>query len=187
VNGEYVQQGDLNAIPGHARRLFDTNLGGFRTRKPMLLLSATTGSVPTNAPTLVAWNTVAFDTDNMFGTVVDTGAVIRTSGIYLVEGHVAVTGVAGATNSTPILATRILINGSNQATDAVSVNYARFQAANGASVRSAVPVALDVGAVVRMITEQNSGVSAPLDANNGGTRLGLEWLAPIDAGTGGLS
>lgn len=187
VNDRPVQQGALNAIPEHAQQLFDRTLGGFRRRKPMVKLGAAAGSVPTNDPVVVIWSTVAIDTDNMFGNTADSAVLIRTPGVYLVDGHITVQPVSGATNAAPVLVIRILVNGSNQQTDAVGVNYARFQATSGASVRVSVPVALDANSVIRVVAEQNAGVAAALDPSNGATTVGIEWIAPIPESLGGAT
>src|SRR4051812_38521484 len=84
VDGQIVQQSDLQALAEHAALLFGWLQGGFRSQKPLLELRATTG-VLTNAPAFTLWQQVGVNSDFMYGSIVTPSVFINTPGIYLID------------------------------------------------------------------------------------------------------
>lgn len=187
VDGAYVTQRQLNAFPEHIAQLYASRLAGFRTRKPLVILTAATGSVPYNAYQILGFNTEIEDTDSMWSS--GSTITINTPGIYLVELQIAFVAPTTTADANPYTGGVIYANGVNTELDTLAIARSRMAVGQPSQVTVAVPAALDSKSVLRFAAVQTgaSGQSLNRDDQNGGTKVTVEWLAPLDTKRGAVT
>jgi hypothetical protein len=182
-----VRQRQLNALSAHVRQLFDWQLSGFRTAKPMCVVqcapSGGGAQIPNNTYNYVTFTTEIVDTDGMWS----GGSAVRinTPGIYLLDWRAALVSVPDV-DTLSYIAAIIFLNGVNAETDAIAFSRQRYPANTPVQCHASAVAALDLGTFVYfgVVQRTTEGQSVSVDVSNGGAVATLEWLAPLDADIG---
>lgn len=150
TDGVWEQQPRMGAVTPPAARL---------------TISAASVSIPNNANTAVAFDVEDIDTDSMHDTAVNnTRIMIKTPGLYLIQGDFSFTATASGQR-----VINISVNGSLEAAE----NDGSPSVGAHSSLQTGIIKRLSVGDYIELVAFQNSGGSI---ASSGKPHLSATWL-----------
>lgn len=162
----------LNGVGSNLTNIYNYTMAGFRTLKPICAVRVTgTISIPDSTDTVITWDTVDINYDNMWTSSSPTVITVNTAGVYRIHVQPAHTNSAGGGHQ---LAGYVLINGTSVATNAV----AGFNIGVGQMGTCSALVGLSAGNTIRGSIFQATTLSQNLRTTDGGCRMVAEWVSP---------
>jgi len=177
TDGTVVHQADLNALASNLTNLYGSNLGGFFTQAPTVLVKQTTAQTVSNTTdTLVDFHSAVINNDNMWIPSVANQLVVQHAGVYWLyaQARWPPISVGGGTTFSNVLAQRILVNGTSLAN---TVAYVTAPILNGeAATQLGTIVSLAVNATVYLDVWHNAGASITLKTDAGSSFLSATFI-----------
>lgn len=170
TDGAAAHQVDLNTLTANLTNLYNYDLGGFRTNRPLAAVRCTTESFATGSDTQITWDTVDLNYDSMWNSASTGQLTVNTAGIYRLYLQVAQNGALGFDENA-----FICVNGTSRQNNAVGT----MNAGSGITLNCQATVSLAAGSTIYGFIFQNTGASQSVRTiYGGGCRLYAVWISP---------
>lgn len=178
TDGMVVHATDLNALASNLTNLYNYNQASFNSQRPSLIVKATsTQSIPSNADTIVTFQSAVVNTDNMWTASVPTQVTIQHAGIYLIFSQLRWPTIGapgfGANTSMNILTNSTSISNAIAGATGLYCNVGL-----GHTVQCATIANLAAGATIFLNAWQSDATAQPLQTNLGGSYIGATFITP---------